>query len=310
MPSGFVFDRARPCRAAPSSTSPCRARGRDAVVDLAQRPRAASCARSVSLKPSRRAPVLGRPLGDARAASRRAAAAAPDRRDRRRAGSGTTPSPRRRVRAAGTKRCTAAQRSNRSMSAAARPAFGLLARDQRVQHGRERQLVVARRHQLGERIGRQLADTVAQRRRIVGGSLSSGYFLLARRTMKCFIRKIAASRAATSSSAWRCRLDAEQPRDERAQRPRHLDQQRRLLGRRQRARRRGTPSKRAGQRRRRPRPASARNSRVQRRQPLGLVEIAVPEAVDPEREVSRLVARRASGAVREGKCRGRQRPNS
>ena len=66
------------------------------------------------------------------------------------------------------------------------------------------------------------------------GSLSSGYFLLARRTTKCFIRKIAASRAAASICAWRCRLDAEQPRDERAQRPRHLDQQRRLLGRRQR----------------------------------------------------------------------------
>src|SRR6185295_18313492 len=35
------------------------------------------------------------------------------------------------------------------------------------------------------------------------GSLSSGYFLLARRTMKCFIRKIAASRAAVSMWAWR-----------------------------------------------------------------------------------------------------------
>ena len=46
--------------------------------------------------------------------------------------------------------------------------------------------------------------------------------------------------------------------------------------------------------------------RVQRRQPLGLVQIAVPEAVDTEREVSRLVARRASGAVREGKFRRRQ----
>src|SRR5262245_1374364 len=36
-----------------------------------------------------------------------------------------------------------------------------------------------------------------------GGSLSSGYFLLARRTTKCFIRKIAASRAAVSIWAWR-----------------------------------------------------------------------------------------------------------
>jgi len=40
---------------------------------------------------------------------------------------------------------------------------------------------------------------------------------------------------------------------------------------------------------------------VQLRQPLGFVQVAVPEAVDTEREVSRLVARRAPGAVRESK---------
>jgi hypothetical protein len=50
--------------------------------------------------------------------------------------------------------------------------------------------------------------------------------------------------------------------------------------------------------------------RVQRRQPFGLVQIAVPEAVDTEREISRLVARRAPGAVRESKTCGGQRANS
>jgi hypothetical protein len=104
------------------------------------------------------------------------------------------------------------------------------------------------------------------------------------------------------------RLDAEQPRDERAQRSRHLDQQRRLFGRRQR-RAVAVGGEAAGQGR------VARGQRraelgVQRGQPVGLVEIAVPEAVDTEREVSRLVARRAPGTVREGKCCRRQRPNS
>ena len=49
---------------------------------------------------------------------------------------------------------------------------------------------------------------------------------------------------------------------------------------------------------------------IQRREPLGLVEVAVPEAFDTEREISRLVARRAPGAVREGKCGLLQRLNS
>ena len=104
------------------------------------------------------------------------------------------------------------------------------------------------------------------------------------------------------------RLDAEQPRHERAQRARHLDQQRRLLGRRQ---RRAVAVRREARRQRRVARGQRRAElRVQRRQPLGLVEIAVPEAVDTEREVSRLVARRASGAVREGKLRRRQRLSS
>jgi hypothetical protein len=100
------------------------------------------------------------------------------------------------------------------------------------------------------------------------------------------------------------RLDAEETRDERAQRPRHLDQQRRLVGRRQRraiAVRREAPGQRGvtgGQ--------VGPELGVQGRQPLGLVEIAVAEAVDTEREISRLVARRASGAVREGKFCGAQ----
>jgi hypothetical protein len=97
------------------------------------------------------------------------------------------------------------------------------------------------------------------------------------------------------------RLDAEEAGDERAQRPRHVDQQRRLLGRRQ----RGAVAIRGearGQRRVAGGQLGAK-ARVQLRQPLGLVQITVPEAVDTEREVSRLVARRAPGAVREGKFR-------
>jgi len=103
-------------------------------------------------------------------------------------------------------------------------------------------------------------------------------------------------------------LDSEQLGDERAQRPRRLDEQLRLLRRRQ---------LRAVAVRRQPR----RQCRlvfgqlgtevcIQRREPLGLVEVAVPEAVDTEREISRLVARRAPGAVREGKCGLLQRVNS
>jgi hypothetical protein len=103
-------------------------------------------------------------------------------------------------------------------------------------------------------------------------------------------------------------LDAEQPRDERAQRPRHLDEQRRFFGRRQRAA--VTVRGEARRQRRVGRGQLRAELRVQRRQPLGLVEIAVPEAVDTEREVSRLVARRAPGAVREGKLCGGQRSNS
>jgi hypothetical protein len=97
-------------------------------------------------------------------------------------------------------------------------------------------------------------------------------------------------------------LDAEQARHERAQRARHFDEQRRLFRRRQ----RGALTVRREARRQRGVTRGERRTEgcIQRRQPLGLVEIAVPEAVDTEREVSRLVARRASGAVREGKCRG------
>jgi len=104
------------------------------------------------------------------------------------------------------------------------------------------------------------------------------------------------------------RLDAEQPRDERAQRARHVDQQRRLLGRRQ----RGAVAVRGEARGQRPvaRGQLGAELRVQRRQPFGLVQIAVSEAVDAEREVSRLVARRAPGAVREGKLVRGQLANS
>jgi len=104
------------------------------------------------------------------------------------------------------------------------------------------------------------------------------------------------------------RLDAEQPRHERPQRARHVDEQRRLLRRRQ----RGAVAVRREARRQRgvARGQLGAERCIQRRQPLGLVEIAVTEAVDTEREVSRLVARRASGAVREGKCRGGQLASS
>jgi hypothetical protein len=104
------------------------------------------------------------------------------------------------------------------------------------------------------------------------------------------------------------RLDAEQPRHERPQRARHVDQQRRLFGWRQR------PAVAVGREARGQRgvPGGQRGTelRIQRRQPLGLVQIAVSEAFDAEREVSRLVAGRASCAVREGKFRWGQLPNS
>jgi len=95
-------------------------------------------------------------------------------------------------------------------------------------------------------------------------------------------------------------LDAEQLGDKRAQRARCLDEQLRLLGRRQRL---------AVAVRRQPRRQRGlvfgqlgTEACIQRREPLGLVEVAVSEAFDAEREVSRLVARRAPGAVRESKC--------
>jgi hypothetical protein len=94
-------------------------------------------------------------------------------------------------------------------------------------------------------------------------------------------------------------LDAEQLGDERAQRPRRLDQQLRLLRRRQ----LGAVAVRGQPRRQRRLVFGDLGAElcIQRREPLGLVEVAVSEAVDAEREISRLVARRASGAVREGK---------
>jgi len=104
------------------------------------------------------------------------------------------------------------------------------------------------------------------------------------------------------------RLDVEQARDERAQRARDVDQQRRLLGRRQ----RGALAVRreASRERSVARGQLGAELRVQRRQPFGLVQIAIPEAVDTEREISRLVARRAPGAVRESKLCGGQLLNS
>ena len=150
------------------------------------------------------------------------------------------PAARRRCARAGTKRCTAAQRSNRSMLAAA-AASGLLAREQRVQHRRERQLFVARDDQLGERSRTACATAVAQRRRLVGGQLVLGVLLAGApddEVLHPEDRRLARRRVELRLPR---RLDAEQPRDERPQRPRHLDQQRRLLGRRQRRARRGTP---------------------------------------------------------------------
>jgi hypothetical protein len=103
-------------------------------------------------------------------------------------------------------------------------------------------------------------------------------------------------------------IDAEQTRDERPQRTRDVDQQRRFLGGRQlpavavRGEARGQRGVGRGE--------VGAEARVQRRQPLGLEQIAVPEVVDSEGEVSRLVAWRASGAVREGKFRREQLPNS
>ena len=184
----------------------------------------------------------------------------------------------------------------------------LLARDQRVQNRRERQLVVARRDQLGERIGGQLADAVAQRRGIVGRDLLLGdtsCSRAARRSASCGNRRLPRGDVQQRLAL---RLDAEQARDERAQRPRHLDQQRRFVGRRQ--RRAVAVSREAAGQRRVARGQRRAELRVQRGQPLGLVEIAVTEAVDTEREVSRLVARRAPGAVREGKLCRRQRLSS
>jgi len=100
----------------------------------------------------------------------------------------------------------------------------------------------------------------------------------------------------------------EQARHERAQRARDVDQQRRLLGRRQRGA--VTVRREASRERRVSRGQLGAELRVQRRQPFGLVQIAIPEAVDTEREISRLVARRAPRAVREGKLCLWQRPSS
>jgi hypothetical protein len=104
------------------------------------------------------------------------------------------------------------------------------------------------------------------------------------------------------------RLDAEQARDERPQRARDVDEQRRFLrwGQRAAVAVRGE----ARRQRRVGRGQVGAEARIQRRQPLGLIQIAVPEAVYSEGEVSLLVAGRASSAVREGKCRRGQLPNS
>jgi hypothetical protein len=104
------------------------------------------------------------------------------------------------------------------------------------------------------------------------------------------------------------RLHAEEPRHERPQRPRRLDEQRRLLGRRQRRARavgleaRGERRVLLGERR--------AEAAVQRRQLLGLVEIAVAKPADPQREVAYFIPRRPTGAAPKRKSVRCQRANS
>jgi hypothetical protein len=103
-------------------------------------------------------------------------------------------------------------------------------------------------------------------------------------------------------------LHAEEPGHERPQRPRRLDEQRRLLGRRQRrpatvrleARREGRVL--LGER--------GAKAPVQRRELLRLVEIAVAKPSDPQREVACLVTRRLTGAAPKRKSVRCQRANS
>jgi hypothetical protein len=88
----------------------------------------------------------------------------------------------------------------------------------------------------------------------------------------------------------------------------HLDQQRGLVGRRQR-RPLAIAVEPRGQRRV-PRRQLGTEAPIERDQPRRFVEIRVTEAFYPEREVPRLVAWRASRAIREGKFRGGQSPSS
>ena len=168
--------------------------------------------------------------------------------------------------------------------------------EERVEHRRQRQLLVALDEEIGE--GRaELSDRHPQLLRIVGQQLVLGVALagppddevlhpedrrLARRHVELGLPR---------------RLDLKQTGDEGPERPRHVDEQRRLLRRRHR---------RAGavllEPRRQPRVTRRQlgaEQRIERGEPSGLIEISVAEAFDAEREVARRVARRASGAAGE-----------
>src|SRR6185436_17358266 len=105
------------------------------------------------------------------------------------------------ARAAGTKRYSAAQRSKRSSSGTGAPAFSRTSSASITAANVSSSSPSTTR----SRNDRSKSSCRADRNAAGSseGSLSSGYFLLARRTTKCFIRKIAASRSAVTSSAAR-----------------------------------------------------------------------------------------------------------
>ena len=205
--------------------------------------------------------------------------------------------------AAGTKRCTAAQRSNRSMLGAPPPGPPSRARSARPARSRTSARRRRRATSSGNDVGRELADAVAQRRRIVGRAACP------RGTSCSRAGRRSASSGRSPPRAPPCRAAPGAPARRRTAAPRTppAGAPRRSAAPTLRAASASAPSRYAVEARRQRGVARGQlgaEACIQRRQPLGLVEIAVPEAVDTEREVSRLVARRASGAVREGKCRG------
>jgi hypothetical protein len=108
--------------------------------------------------------------------------------------------------------------------------------------------------------------------------------------------------------ARRLDLRPEKPRDEAAQRPRDVDQQRRLLRRRQRR----AVAVRLEPRRQRclVRRQLGAEQPVQLGEPRRLEEIAVAKTLDPEWEITRFVARRSTGAARKRKSVRGQRASS